>query len=70
MMEKRLLLLTESEAAFLESAIEAWTAVYTGDRQGFERHRSDRVDVKRKLAGKYTAAEIEEIGQAALGMMD
>lgn len=32
------------------------------------RHRSDRVDVKRKLAGKYTKAEIEEVGQVALEM--
>ena len=69
-MEKRLLLLTDKEAEFIDRAIEAWTAVYAGDRQDFERNKPARFDVKRKLAGKYTKAEIEEVGQVALSMMD
>lgn len=68
-MAKRLLLLDDAEVAFLERAIEAWTTVYTGDRD-FEKFRSDRFDVNRKLAGKYTKAEIEEVGQLALGMLN
>lgn len=64
----KLLLLSDDEARFVEQAIEAWTAVYAGDGE-FELHRVDRFNVKRKLEGKYTDAEREEVGVIALGMM-
>ena len=63
-----LLLLTDDEDLFLRQAIEAWSAVYAGDEE-FELHRVDRFNVTRKLDGKYTEAEVEEIGTVALGMM-
>ena len=65
----KLLLLTDDEGRFVERAIEAWSAVYAGDVE-FEAHRVDRFNIKRKLAGKYTEEEREEIGAAALEMMD
>lgn len=65
----KLLLLSEDEARFVEQAIEAWTAVYAGDGE-FELHRVDRFNVKRKLEGKYTDAEREQIAQAALRLID
>lgn len=64
----KLLLLTDDEAVFIEKAIEAWTAVYKGDSD-FEERRSDRFNVRRKLAGKYTDAERHELGTVALDMM-
>jgi hypothetical protein len=63
-----LLLLTDEEDLFLRQAIEAWSAVYAGDSD-IEKRRSDRWNVMRKLDGKYTDAEVEEIGTVALGMM-
>lgn len=64
----KLLLMTDEEDLFLRQAIEAWSAVYAGDAE-FEAHRVDRFNVMRKLASKYTDAEIEEVGTVALGMM-
>lgn len=64
----KLLLLNDDESRFLEQAIEAWSTVYAGDAE-FEARRVDRFNVKRKLEGKYTEAEREEIGTVALGMM-
>lgn len=63
-----LLLLTDEEDLFLRQAIEAWSAVYAGDSD-VEEHRGSRWNVMRKLDGKYTDAEFEEIGTVALGMM-
>lgn len=64
----KLLLLTDDEAAFIEQAVEAWSAVYAGDSD-IEDHRGNRWNVMRKLDGKYTDAEREEVGTVALGMM-
>lgn len=64
----KLLLLSDEEDLFLRQAIEAWTAVYAGDSDVEER-RGDRWNVMRKLDGKYTDAEREEVGTVALGMM-
>ena len=61
----KLLLLTDEEDLFLKQAIEAWSAVYAGDSD-LEEHRGNRWNVMRKLDGKYTDAEVEQIGQAAL----
>ena len=63
-----LLLLTEEEDLFLRQAIEAWSAVYAGDSD-IEKRRGVRWNVTRKLDGKYTDAEFEEIGTVALWMM-
>lgn len=68
---KRLLLVDEDDIAFLMEAIETWSTVYAGDKA--ENHQSkvmSRFNVIRHMEGKYTAAEIEEIGQAALDLMD
>ena len=64
----KLLLLSDEEDLFLRQAIEAWSAVYAGDSD-VEQHRGSRWNVMRKLDGKYTEAEVEEIGTVALGMM-
>jgi hypothetical protein len=60
-----LLLLTDEEDLFLRQAIEAWAAVYAGDSESEER-RADRWNVMRKLDGKYTDDEREQIAQVAL----
>jgi hypothetical protein len=57
---KRLVLVGDKEAEFIEQAIEAWTVVYQGDRVGFERFQFERAEVQRKLEGKYTEADHEE----------
>lgn len=64
----KLLLLNDDEARFLEQAIEAWSAVYKGDSD-IEEQRGNRWNVMRKLDGKYTEAERQEVGTLALGMM-
>lgn len=58
----------DDETVFLEQAIEAWSAVCAGDSD-IEARRADRFNVKRKLAGKYTDAEREEVGSIALSMI-
>lgn len=66
----KLLLLDDLDAEFIEQAIEAWTAVYKGDAVGYAKFQASRADVLRKLKGKYTKTEREEIAQAALDLMD
>ena len=64
-MEKRPLPVTDRGAEFLGRAIEAWAAICTDDRAPFNTFR-----VKRKLAGTYTAAEVEEIARWPWAMLD
>lgn len=67
----KLLLLTESEAAFQAELLELWVTIHAGEEgKKMDAARVDRFNIQRKLDGKYTAAEIEEVGQVALGMMD
>lgn len=50
---------------------ELWSRIYAGDHWPRMQHaRMDRFHVLRKLDRKYLPAELEEVGQMALGMID
>lgn len=66
----KLLLLTKSEAAFQAELLELWVTIHAGEEgPKMDTARVDRFHIQRKLEGRYTAEEIERIGQVALGMM-
>lgn len=66
----KLLLLTDEEAAFLERALETWVLIHAGEGgPEMDRARVDRFHVNRKLLGKYTKEEIEDVGSAALRLL-
>lgn len=70
-MSNRLLLVTESEAAYIAKALDLWLTIYAGEfGPEVDEARVDRLHVARKLGGKYTKAEVEEIGSIALKMME
>lgn len=63
----RLLLLNDAEAAFLEQALELWTVIHAGEQdEATDRLRVDRFNVHRKLEGKFTDAEREQVAVEAL----
>lgn len=67
----RLLLLNEDEAALVPQALETWSRIYAGETgEDVERQRVDRFNVQRKLEEKYTTAELQDLAQAALDLMD
>lgn len=67
----RLLLLNEDEAALVQQALETWSRIYAGETgEDVERQRVDRFNVQRKLEEKYTTAELQDLAQAALDLMD
>lgn len=67
----KLLLLTESEAAFQAELLELWVTIHAGEEgKKMDAARVDRFHIQRKLEGKYTPGEIEEVGRVALGMID
>jgi hypothetical protein len=69
-MSNRLLLVTESEAAFIAKALDLWLTIYTGEHgREMDEARVDRLHVRRKLEGKYTEEEVEEIGGIAMQMI-
>lgn len=66
----RLLLLTDEEADFLKEALETWQIVHAAEMdKRTDNARVHRFHVQRKLEGKYTKDEVEQVGQTALGMM-
>ena len=65
----KLLLVSDEEDLFLRQAIEAWSAVYAGDSD-IEKRRIDRWNVLRKMDGKYTDDEREQIALAALHLIE
>lgn len=70
-MGKRLVMVGEKEAEFLKLAIQTWETVYAADRsEEADKKRMRRFNLTRHLEGKYTKAEIEEIGQAAVTLFD
>ena len=67
----RLLLLNDDEAAFIEEAAELWLTIHAGEwGQKLDGQRVDRMHVLRKLAGKYTEQEREDVAQVALKMLE
>ncbi|WP_240233630.1 hypothetical protein [Devosia lacusdianchii] len=66
-----LLLTTDSEAEFVIEMTELWLHTHQGDHfPATEAKRANLADIRRKLAGKYTKDERQEIGQTALDLMD
>jgi hypothetical protein len=69
-MSNRLLLVTESEAAYIAKALDLWLTIHAGEfGRELDEARVDRFQFGRKLEGKYTEEEVEEIGAIALAMM-
>lgn len=67
----RLLLLNDAEAAFLEQALETWTVIHAGEQDAkTDRLRVDRFHVSRKLAGKWTEGEREQVAIEALKVVE
>lgn len=66
----RLLLLSDDEALFLEGINGGWSTEHAGDR-GIEAdaHRSNSVQVARKLKGRYSTREMDQIARVALQMI-
>lgn len=70
-MTKRLVLLDEDQVAFIEEAAATWRRVHEGDHsEKTERQRVDAFNVTRMMKGRYTKAEREEIGAAALDLLE
>lgn len=66
---KRLVLIDEEEAEFIEEAIDTWRTVHAGDlTETAYAKRGLAFDVKRYLNHRYTAAEIEEIAGLSLAL--
>jgi hypothetical protein len=69
-MSNRLLLVTESEAAYIAKALDLWLTIHAGEfGRELDEARVDRFQVGRKLEGKYTQEEVEDIGAIALEMI-
>ncbi len=66
-----LLLTTESEDELLQEMVELWLQIHEGDHfPETEGKRADLASIRRKLSGKYTKAEREALGVAALGLLE
>ena len=69
-MNKRLLLLRDDEAEFLTKALELWVIIHAGEEgPEVDAGRVDRFHVSRKIDGKYTDEEREEVAKVALEMV-